>query len=919
MAKGDVVLENQNAQVQIDEYVNSFNYSGNPEIADIQRAYVQGGIKDLANKNPGQPLKFDEKTKRTLDRTFKNISGDDNSKIKWIQSIPLEYRNGIIEDLKNNGISKIESIDSLFSSNRQRKVAIQDIDKYINAAFGTKVDRSLFRFDYEGELGDNLRKAHEVADTIEIEENNLFSAQDIQNVTLSCFLRDEWMKEFGIKNKDCPPELQEEDLLENGTMVLYENFITGDSRENVQVLRVNLPKARNLSKKLIADFTSGENKKELADVMKHGFDSMLSNNKALKVLTERKCIFTKKHLVEIYDKLNEEEFKDLVTFTDEEKKFVEVSRKELELLNRYGKVHEEITEELENYNFYNKEPRIENGKIVNLELDEKFTELYAIEKYFDAKERYLSELLEVRTAQTDMYVSNSMVKKRNIAEFEEIFLENTDKFIEVQKNDIITNKDKLVFPSNSENYKKLLINFQSFGSAATTLLKGQKYPADDFMYREHFNVKIRKDFAQSYNEAKTMQNPKEAMDYLEKLSKMEELKPNTTYEELNERLDFLREAGEYFDNLDVSIKSLYIDPDDPEYREENHIEGNISAYISAGIKVIENGLKTDNIIRDIKAEETNKEIEEALKDEYIDVKKAVDENAIKEAERKLEERSLFGRLTKDGAKEFLKEDLEEFKNLCNELDDPVLTNLCNNIDKAVKSEDLEDLSEQLLAGANGYRDILNEKMLSSDDPKTIKALNGLNKITNSLSAYEEAGSINGANKKEVEEKYSYAFTYAERRIDEISKDIKNIEARFKNNPEGLNKDKSYQIANKALDCMEHIKECIIGDAFCDPKNNMETLTNSNDLLIVGMHELCKGENSKLVDKVDNKFLKKLANEPYVVKNRKELNIDKLEKNLMRRERAIDFINDPNKGKVKNNSAKDKNKNLEIDQNVRGLN
>lgn len=438
-----------------------------PEFEDEYMVQAKKAALDYTLQNDAEYINAGttEIKNREHERIEKSVNDGSNEVLKFILAQPRDIALLMMEQASGKDTKKFTDNYRIYkelqdSISSHRHPTNRNLEGMFDATIDGSNMRSLFKDDNGKYVeNDEITRAQKEAEDIILPKPDDMSKsiRQVGLVTLSFLATDENMKDFHERATDSKGStaFKSMDAVEGGYGNLIENLLTKqDPRANMHIPRLYLPEARRKAAEALTLYQ----KKDYAAVvtsMKACFDKMLGNARSIQNITSNQRAVAAEYARDMYAFLSNEKFKDLVTFTEEEKQYVELLRAESQLVKNMLKLKSDILKHIQEKAFKEEYLGIqaEETPADSEWLEEKYREYQAYQIYFsrcyEANKLYddglSAKYASDNAAETATIVTREKLK-RPISRCQKNMMLNPEKYIDYLKGEVRRSSNPNMLP-----------------------------------------------------------------------------------------------------------------------------------------------------------------------------------------------------------------------------------------------------------------------------------------------------------------------------------------------------------------------------------------------------------------------------------------------------------------------------------------
>lgn len=547
-----------------------------------------------------------------INTRFESIKNGSDSLAGYIFSLSGDERQeSMLEELAMEEYASIEFVvkDSL----KNQKENEDFFDKVSAGLFAPETDRTQLGYFYEGHHVEKLETAQNEIDSIKLSVPEDFAAtpEVVNQAVLGTFLSDDiqernYALSINIALEKGGSSLYDTvDFASSGMSMFFENMTKpSEDRENMQSGRYFIAEARRRTAAAFEAYSNGD-KKPLADALMNGFNKCLNMSRYTSDIYSLPYRNASRNAIAIYKTLNRSEFKDVVEFTPEQKRWASVLENELNLVNEADRLKSYISQTVkENYG--------KPGKPANdLNTWLSVKRLMEINIYADARSNYCNDIRDAyRHSGVEFKELDNRLYNRDVSGIEALALDNPQAYGEYISKKVLASAEFANF-GKLESWRDM---YDSQRSKMTPSLENNGRPISMI---DNLSVAGRFKRALSILPEKRYEELREMLAKASCLDENKKLPENPTREQCRERLNeykkldaFMRENGYYKVRVDVPDKN---DPDDVQ---PVFIGSELEATIKLPLKVLEAAVKKDPIRDDLDKNVKIEDFIKSLKENY---------------------------------------------------------------------------------------------------------------------------------------------------------------------------------------------------------------------------------------------------------------------------------------------------------------
>ena len=818
-------------------------FSTDPLLRDAQKAVLLNALRTDGAYNHAP--KEEDRVLQYRQIADSVLSGNDPM-LRFLEKQPRRAADTMISMLSCEDSKYREPFFHLYSgysvARGKNETAHDPAGDTFRGMFLPKTDSSKMQQLFSGGIGtgyassERIRSARGLAEAIELPVPEGWNENDVSAVVMSCLMTKDRMERFyrdamnmqtnGSTLKDIG------NLADNGLACLFNNTLTGDQRENMHLAETYLPGVREEALIRIGQFQSGDYR-ELAEGLKACFDFNLPGRLALTGADDAKALAQTKVITSLYDALQKPEFREYVTFTEEEKDQVEMLRTEMKIVSEMTELQEAIsaavTQKQVGKTLLGESPDVTSPVSEDAGLREMFLECQARRLYL---ERCTNSVQMFRSAAGAKYGMlsddyNEAMRHRPVFRCQKNMMNAPEEYLGFLKKEILESSSKevrgLLDAPNWDEAQKAVdyVHKLTDGlSSSYSIMYNEKWVLSDAIDKA---AEMLPDDEFRGMKAQLAAFPcKTDPEELTELSAQEMERRAAVYEkaygDLMKIRDTLEEPEELLDDEAPNAEEILKRQAESPWTVVGNLADTFRREASA--------LRTASVLA-----ETERSYERSYIEKHRAPEKILSEDEIRQ---RLEEQKAaldtaaerygalpFDRMTRGMSRDMIKDLLTENQEITRgeQQFEQVITDIHLLFDDPDDSVRFTEVTELL----GSMQDRMNEQMLDDDSPELLEKFSFVSNLINRLELYKESSEpIPEA--ADENSPFRQAYANAKERAAEIGRLA-----------EGIDREKYPQfgaLAEMAAERMGHIRDAIADEAFGMTDSGLRSLRSSDDLAVL---------------------------------------------------------------------------------------
>lgn len=905
ITKNDIISY-RNAQY-LSNAVKNAKFTGTPTEVKFKKAVAIERVKS------GNYKKYNLDTlKEITEFSIKVAESGEHIFNGGLQDFSNEEKEVIASQLNITTIGNyMDAIKAIASEKKTHKHVYTPGSLVFKGIFNPKIDGSGFvKLKGTPETIEKIKRIQKEAEGIVI-PTDTFSEKEASYIVFSEFIKPEYISKGYTDSVAGPGSSLPEgfDAYDGGLTNFFQNTVGNDERDNMHYSRLYSAQARKDAIELIEKFKNGD-KQPLADSMKLAFTNCLGVAKTGLDPTIETNLTKYTSVIDLYDVLQDDKFKGLVSFSEEERQFVEFFRQEKKIVDEFKTLKEEIIHESvmkqANGNSDLKSDRELQGKIIKLN---------ARTYFLDRQQTYINAYNEAMAAKFGALKSGTEANKRPMFEIEKNFLYDPKAYIEGLEDHFRVRENEFISIGKSNSYLELA---QKVG-AMNTLDISEPGLLSNLTENEVLRRDISERIKQFEDTAKYVvehggKPGKDTLKVIKALKNLpcmkEDFPEHPTPSQIDERINGYKQAME---TLGDEMYEYLIFEDD--LVDKNSFE--FQSTLQTAIRRLESAkseyyLEAELKLKAVKAES------ERIQEEYRKANGKENEQLINKEEFINDDE--LDRISREYVKSEFSIDCDDARTANGKFKDKRLTKLLDMLSKlpdirTANPRAVKIVSGEIQAEFDNYIQDLNKQMLDSDDPMIEEKLHIANRLSSSFDRLMEAKDLI-PEAQAADSPYREAYKNTVEMIGRLKEEL---EADNFGSIETRQKDQMQKTIDNTITSLEHIRDAIENEAYNLDGPKLKDLT-AKDLVTVSAYRFVHASQNddvrKAILKNSDKAIDSLAKNKIVKENMKTFGINELSEHLNPRSNGFaNIIKEKTKTIVQENKPVVK----QIDTDVRRLN